>query len=99
MGGRRRAGPQPALPLPPRCRRRSHALPPGRAQQPGAARPCCQHPRDPACPCRRCTPRAAVGAVSSPKKPFAAIVGGSKVSSKIGVIEALLAQCDKLVLG
>ena len=40
-----------------------------------------------------------MGAVSSPKKPFAAIVGGSKVSSKIGVIEALLAQCDKLVLG
>lgn len=39
------------------------------------------------------------GAVSSPKRPFAAIVGGSKVSSKIGVIEALLAQCDKLVLG
>ncbi|EFN59488.1 hypothetical protein CHLNCDRAFT_29609 [Chlorella variabilis] len=40
-----------------------------------------------------------VGAVTSPKKPFAAIVGGSKVSSKIGVIEALLGQCDKLVLG
>ncbi|PRW58440.1 phosphoglycerate kinase [Chlorella sorokiniana] len=40
-----------------------------------------------------------VGAVSSPKKPFAAIVGGSKVSTKIGVIEALLQQCDKLVLG
>ncbi|KAI7844575.1 hypothetical protein COHA_001933 [Chlorella ohadii] len=40
-----------------------------------------------------------VGAVSNPKKPFAAIVGGSKVSTKIGVIEALLQQCDKLVLG
>ncbi|KAI3433409.1 hypothetical protein D9Q98_003225 [Chlorella vulgaris] len=41
-----------------------------------------------------------VGAVSNePKRPFAAIVGGSKVSSKIGVIEALLGQCDKLVLG
>jgi phosphoglycerate kinase len=37
--------------------------------------------------------------VSNPKRPFAAIVGGSKVSSKIGVIEALLGQCDKLLLG
>ena len=40
-----------------------------------------------------------MGAVSNPTKPFAAIVGGSKVSSKIGVNEALLQQCDKLVMG
>jgi hypothetical protein len=39
------------------------------------------------------------GAVSKPVRPFAAIVGGSKVSSKIGVIETLLNKCDKLVLG
>ena len=39
------------------------------------------------------------GAVSKPVRPFAAIVGGSKVSSKIGVIETLLSKCDKLVLG
>lgn len=37
--------------------------------------------------------------MSKPVRPFAAIVGGSKVSSKIGVIETLLAKCDKLVLG
>ncbi|KAL3627111.1 hypothetical protein CASFOL_028474 [Castilleja foliolosa] len=40
-----------------------------------------------------------VGAVSNPNKPFAAIVGGSKVSSKIGVIESLLEKVDLLLLG
>ena len=45
-----------------------------------------------------CT-RSQDGAVSKPVRPFAAIVGGSKVSSKIGVIEKLLEKCDKLVLG
>ncbi|WCJ37089.1 phosphoglycerate kinase [Euphorbia peplus] len=40
-----------------------------------------------------------VGAVANPKKPFAAIVGGSKVSSKIGVIESLLEKVDILILG
>lgn len=39
------------------------------------------------------------GAISAPKRPFAAIVGGSKVSSKIAVIESLLDKVDKLVLG
>jgi len=39
------------------------------------------------------------GAVDVPKRPFAAIVGGSKVSSKITVIETLLNKVDKLVLG
>ena len=39
------------------------------------------------------------GAIEEPKRPLAAIVGGSKVSSKIGVIEALLDKCDKLLLG
>jgi len=37
--------------------------------------------------------------VSNPQKPFAAIVGGSKVSSKIGVIESLLEKVDVLLLG
>ncbi|XP_021906820.1 phosphoglycerate kinase, cytosolic [Carica papaya] len=40
-----------------------------------------------------------VGAVANPAKPFAAIVGGSKVSTKIGVIESLLAKVNVLLLG
>jgi len=39
------------------------------------------------------------GAVAKPKRPFCAIVGGSKVSSKITVIEALMDKCDKLIIG
>jgi phosphoglycerate kinase len=39
------------------------------------------------------------GAVTSGKKPMAAIVGGSKVSSKITVLNALLDKCDKIVIG
>ncbi|NMG10255.1 phosphoglycerate kinase [Brasilonema sp. UFV-L1] len=38
-------------------------------------------------------------AIENPQRPLAAIIGGSKVSSKIGVIEALLEKCDKLIIG
>jgi len=33
------------------------------------------------------------------KRPLAAIIGGSKVSSKINVINALLNKCDKIIIG
>mmetsp|Transcript_7548 Transcript_7548/g.10239 ORF Transcript_7548/g.10239 Transcript_7548/m.10239 type:complete len:402 (-) Transcript_7548:29-1234(-) len=33
------------------------------------------------------------------KKPIAAIIGGSKVSTKITVLEALLDKCDKIIIG
>lgn len=39
------------------------------------------------------------GAIEDPQRPLASIIGGSKVSSKIGVIETLLEKCDKLLLG
>jgi phosphoglycerate kinase len=38
-------------------------------------------------------------AIENPQKPLAAIIGGSKVSSKIGVIETLLDKVDKLLIG
>jgi phosphoglycerate kinase len=38
-------------------------------------------------------------AIEHPQRPLAAIVGGSKVSSKIGVIETLLDKVDKIFLG
>lgn len=39
------------------------------------------------------------GAIENPRRPLAAIIGGSKVSTKIGVIERLLEKVDKLLLG
>lgn len=38
-------------------------------------------------------------AIENPQRPLAAIVGGSKVSSKIGVIETLLDKVNKLFIG
>jgi len=38
-------------------------------------------------------------AVESPARPLVAIVGGSKVSTKLTVLEALLAKVDRLIVG
>jgi phosphoglycerate kinase len=39
------------------------------------------------------------GLLEAPAKPFVAILGGSKVSDKLKVIEALLERCDRIIIG
>jgi len=40
-----------------------------------------------------------VGALKDPERPFTGILGGSKISGKIGVISALLGRVDRLLIG
>lgn len=39
------------------------------------------------------------GMLENPRRPFVAILGGSKVSDKIKVIDALMDKCDTLIIG
>jgi phosphoglycerate kinase len=39
------------------------------------------------------------GLLNEPKRPFVGILGGVKVSDKLGVIDALLERCDTLLIG
>lgn len=38
-------------------------------------------------------------ALTDPARPFVAITGGAKVSDKIGVVNALIDQCDTVIIG
>ena len=37
--------------------------------------------------------------MQNPQRPFVAIVGGSKVSTKITIIETLMEKVDKIIIG
>ena len=43
--------------------------------------------------------RALGGLLANPERPFTAIVGGAKVSTKIGVLENLLDKVDNMIIG
>ena len=43
--------------------------------------------------------KALTQALSNPEKPLVAVIGGAKVSSKLGVIESLAKICDHIIVG
>ena len=74
-----------------RSARRTAPMPP----LPASLRFC---PPMPATSCRTRSQRSPACSMS-PHRPFVAILGGSKVSDKIKVIDALMDKCDTLIIG
>jgi len=40
-----------------------------------------------------------VGLLEEPKRPYVAVIGGAKVSSKLPLLKSLLERCDKVIVG
>ena len=63
-------------------------------RRPAAA--CCRRRRAGCSPARS---RCWAALLDAPKQPFVVVLGGVKVSDKLGVIDALLDRCDQLLIG
>ena len=50
-------------------------------------------------PGRRARSRCSAGSPSDPERPYVVVLGGSKVSDKLGVIDNLLGKADRLLIG
>ena len=76
--------------------RRVRRLRTARTRRSSARRRCC---RPPPAGCSPARSRCCAACSTRPKHPFVAVLGGVKVSDKLGVIDALLDHCDPLLIG
>ena len=67
-----------------------------RTRRSSVRRACCRRRR---AGCSRARSRCSARLLDAPKQPFVGVLGGVKVSDKLGVIDALLERCDTLLIG